>query len=88
MSQFFINADNQWQFRNSHDKQISKLSLIFEFDGEFTEIFKIEDKAQLKQAEKPKCYEMKDEGWKMNDESWKMMDECWKMKDECWKMNE
>ena len=36
---------DQGQFWNSHDKQIPKLTLIFEFDEELTEIFKVEDKA-------------------------------------------
>ena len=30
---------------------------------------------EIKQAEKLKSREMKDEGWKMNDESWTMKDE-------------
>ena len=38
----------EWQFQNPHDKQISKQSLIFEFDEEFIEIFKIKDKCQFK----------------------------------------
>ena len=38
LSQVFINFNNQWQFWNPHDKQISNLSLIFEFAEELTEI--------------------------------------------------
>ena len=34
----FINFNNQWQFWNPHDKQITNLSLIFEFAEELTEI--------------------------------------------------
>ena len=45
LSQFFINFSNQWQFWNPHDKQILNLSLIFEFDEEMTEIFKVKGKA-------------------------------------------
>ena len=47
LSQVFINFNNQWQFWNPHDKQISNLSLIFEFAEELTEIIdneKDEDK--------------------------------------------
>ena len=42
----------------------------------------------IKQAEKLKSREMKDEGWKTNDEIWKMKDEGWKTKEECWKMKD
>ena len=38
LSHFFINFNNQWQFWNPHDEQISNLSLIFEFAEELTEI--------------------------------------------------
>ena len=37
LSQFFIKIENQGQFWNPHDEQISKLSLIFNFDKEITE---------------------------------------------------
>ena len=45
--QIFIKFNNQGQFWNPHDKQIeiSKLSLIFRFDEELTEISKVKDKA-------------------------------------------
>ena len=36
----------------------------------------------MKQAEKLKSREMKDEGWKLNDESWKMKVERWRLKNE------
>ena len=45
--QFVINFKNQWQFQNPHDEQIPKLPLIFEFDEELTEIFKVKGKAQF-----------------------------------------
>ena len=38
---------DQGQFWNSHDKQIPKLTLIFEFDEEFTEIFMVKGKSQF-----------------------------------------
>ena len=38
LSQLFINFNNQWQFWNPHDKQITKLSLIFKLDAEITKI--------------------------------------------------
>ena len=37
LSQFFVKIENQGQFWNPHDEQISKLSLIFNFDKEMTE---------------------------------------------------
>ena len=42
LSQFFINFNNQWQFWNPHDEQISNMSLIFELADKLTEIIDIE----------------------------------------------
>ena len=44
-TQSVISSKNQWQFQNPYNKQTPKLSLIFEFDEAFTELFKVEDKA-------------------------------------------
>ena len=38
ISKFFINFKNQWQFWNPHDKQMTNLSLIFEFHEELIEM--------------------------------------------------
>ena len=37
LCQFFINFNNQCQFWNPHDEQITNLSLIFKFNEEITE---------------------------------------------------
>ena len=42
----------------------------------------------IKEAEKLKSREMKDEGWRLKDEWWKLKDEGWKIKEECWKMKD
>ena len=41
--QTFLKFKYQGKFWNPHDKQIPKLTWIFEFDEELTDIFKIED---------------------------------------------
>ena len=51
LSQNFIKFKDQGQFWNPHDKQIPKLSLIFEFDEELTELFKVEGKAQFPKSQ-------------------------------------
>ena len=42
LSQFFLKFIKQGQFQNSHDKQISNMSLIFELADKLTEIIDIE----------------------------------------------
>ena len=44
LSQFFLKFKMQGQSQNSHDEQISKLSLIYIFGRKLTEILKVKDK--------------------------------------------